>query len=168
MSADWARLYESTYADLLRFLMSKVWDEERARDLVQETFVRALEHQPDNPRAWLFSVAANLARDEARTAIRRKRHLTLLKSEEEARASVSNRSDPAEKEERREGVRQALGHLSERDREALLLWNAGLSYSEIAEQTGLSPGAIGTTLARARKRLVEEYDAMETDRVARN
>jgi RNA polymerase sigma factor (sigma-70 family) len=148
--------------------MSKVWDEERARDLVQETFVRALEHQPDNPRAWLFSVAANLARDEARTAIRRKRHLTLLKSEEEARASVSNRSDPAEKEERREGVRQALGHLSERDREALLLWNAGLSYSEIAEQTGLSPGAIGTTLARARKRLVEEYDAMETDRVARN
>ena len=64
MSADWARLYESTYADLLRFLMSKVWDEERARDLVQETFVRALEHQPDNPRAWLNLGAALFARGD--------------------------------------------------------------------------------------------------------
>ena len=54
---------------------------ERARDLAQDTFVRALRENPDNPRSWLFTVAANLARDEARTAIRRKRHLTLLKKD---------------------------------------------------------------------------------------
>ena len=46
-----------------------------------------------------------------------------------------------------------------RDREALLLWDAGMSYDEIATQTGLARGAIGTTLARARRRLVEAYDA---------
>jgi len=57
--------------------------------------------------------------------------------------------------------------LSERDREVLLLWQAGLSYGEIAQQTGLSVGAIGTTLARARKRLVEAYNSMEHDDVAR-
>ena len=44
------------------------------------------------------------------------------------------------------------------------LWDAGLDYAEIAKQTGLATGAIGTTLARARKRLVELYaDAEERD-----
>jgi len=38
-----------------------------------------------------------------------------------------------------------------------LLWDAGLSYTEIAEQSGLSVGAIGTTLARARRRLVDAH-----------
>ena len=56
-------------------------------------------------------------------------------------------------------VRAALDELTPRDREALLLWDAGMSYDEIAAQTGLARGAIGTTLARARRRLVEAYDA---------
>jgi RNA polymerase sigma-70 factor (ECF subfamily) len=51
----------------------------------------------------------------------------------------------------------ALGRLSERDREVLLLWDAGLNYDEIAKQTGLARGAIGTTLSRARRRLVEAH-----------
>ena len=36
-----------------------------------------------------------------------------------------------------------------------------MSYPEIAQQTGLALGAVGTTLARARKRLVDAYDRME-------
>jgi RNA polymerase sigma-70 factor (ECF subfamily) len=165
---DWGELYTAVYADLVRFLHAKVWDEERAKDLAQEVFVRALRHRPDNPRAWLFSVAANLARDEARSAVRRKRHLSLLKSEAEAEAEAPvDPSDGAEAAERAAVVRGALERLSERDREILLLWNAGLSYGEIAEQTGLSPGAIGTTLSRARTRLVREYEEMERGNVAR-
>ena len=53
----------------------------------------------------------------------------------------------------------ALDELSPRDREALLLWDSGLSYEEIAAQTGLARGAIGTTLSRARRRLVQAYEA---------
>lgn len=165
---DWGELYTAMYADLVRFLHAKVWDEERAKDLAQEVFVRALQHRPDNPRAWLFSVAANLARDEARGAVRRKRHLALLKSEAEAQADTSvDPADSVEADERAAAVRQALERLSQRDREILLLWNAGLSYGEIAQQTGLSPGAIGTTLSRARTRLVREYEEMEQGHVAR-
>lgn len=168
MSVDWSRVYRDTYGDLHRFLVGKVWDPERARDLVQETFVRALDHEPDNPRAWLFSVAANLARDEARTAIRRRGHLTLLKNEAEAAEAVSPEAPGRlEDAETRRRVEAAMGRLSERDREALLLWSAGNSYQDIAEITGLSPGAIGTTLARARARLLETYEGMEDD-AARN
>lgn len=168
VTIDWGDLYRSTYQDLVRYLHRKVWDAERARDLAQEVFVRALGEEPDRPRAWLFTVAANLARDEARTAIRRKRHLTLLKGEADV-AGPSSGADPErelQRKERREQVRRALDSLGERDREVLLLWDAGMNYKEIAEQTGLAPGAVGTTLARARHRLVEAHDELEKDHAA--
>jgi RNA polymerase sigma-70 factor (ECF subfamily) len=65
-------------------------------------------------------------------------------------------------------VRAALEALNDRDREVLLLWDAGLSYREIAEVTDLLVGAIGTTLARARRRLVEAHGEMEKEHAARN
>ena len=168
MGIDWNDLYRSTFPDLVRFLHRKVWDAERARDLAQEAFVRALAHEPKRPRAWLFQVAANLARDEVRMVVRRKKHLVLLKSE--AVASQADASDPAGELAERETwsrVKDALAELSEKDREVLLLWDAGQSYMEIARQTGLAVGAVGTTLARARRRLAEAYDKREQVDVAR-
>lgn len=168
MSIDWAGIYQETYEELARFLHRKVWDEERAHDLAQETFIRALQHEPENPRAWLFRVAANLAKDEARMVVRRKRHLTLLKTDAEVATPPTPQPDEAlEEKEQSERVRLALEALGERDREVLLLWDAGLDYHEIAAQTGLAVGAIGTTLSRARKRLVNSYDAQEGSNVAR-
>jgi RNA polymerase sigma-70 factor, ECF subfamily len=167
VSIDWGRLYEELYPKLVRYLHRKVWDADRARELAQEVFVRALRTQPNDARAWLFTVAANLARDEARMVIRRKKHLALLKVET---AADPPRVDPAaalEAEERASAVRQALESLTERDREVLLLWDAGLSYQEIAERTGLAPKAVGTTLGRARKRLVEAHAALEEKHAAR-
>lgn len=167
MSIDWNDLYRTTFPDLVRFLHRKVWDEDRARDLAQEAFVRALRHEPRRPRAWLFQVAANLARDEARTVLRRKKHLVLLKSEAESReASVKDPSADLDERQRWDDVKEALGTLSEKDREALLLWDAGQSYTEIANQLGLAVGAVGTTLARARRRLAEAYEAKGKANVA--
>src|SRR5947208_4439930 len=67
---DLADVYRSTYRALVRFLYRKVWDAERAEDLAQEAFARALVHKPENARGWLFVVAANMARDCARRAAR--------------------------------------------------------------------------------------------------
>jgi len=148
---------------VVRFLYRKVWDAERAEDLAQEVFVRALTHRPEKPRAWVFAVAANLARDEARAAVRRKRHLTLLKADPVAQPTVEPAADVlVEHDERVASVHQALSTLTPRDREILLLWDAGLSYPEIATQTGLALGAVGTTLARARRRLVDAHDRQHT------
>jgi len=136
VSADsLADIYRTTYRALVRFLYRKVWDAERAEDLAQEAFARAVVHKPDNARGWLFIVAANMARDEARRAARERRHLTLLTAEPREGAPASD--------------------------EVFLLWDAGLSYSEIAAHTGLAQGAVGTTLARARRRLVEAHEAGE-------
>ena len=166
-TVDWAEVYQEMYPALLRYLHRKVWDAERAAELAQDVFVRALAARPANPRAWLFTVAANVANDEARTVIRRRKHLALLRLEA---SSEPGRVDPVAvmaREERAEAVRRALATLTERDREALLLRDAGLSYPEIAAQTGLAIGAIGTTLCRARKRLVEAHASLEETHAAR-
>lgn len=164
MGDELEELYRTTYTTVVRFLYRKVWDADRAHDLAQEVFIRAMNHKPEKPRAWLFAVAANLARDEARAAIRRKRHLTLLKDDPITQPSMPQPADEAvEDDERRTKVDGALAALTKRDREVLLLWDAGMSYPEIAQQTGLAVGAVGTTLARARKRLVDAYDRMENE-----
>jgi RNA polymerase sigma factor (sigma-70 family) len=114
MPEDLAEVYKTTYAALVRFLYRKVWDAERAEDLAQEAFARALVHKPDNTRGWLFVVAANMARDEARRAARERRHLTLLKSEPDAVQSVPEEEIDADTQ--RAQVRDALEQLTPRDR----------------------------------------------------
>jgi RNA polymerase sigma factor (sigma-70 family) len=164
MADELEQLYQTTYQAVVRFLYRKVWDADRAEDLAQEVFMRALSHRPEKPRSWVFAVAANLARDEARAAIRRRRHLTLLSADPAGRPSSAPSADEmVEEDERQAEVRLALDSLTPRDREVLLLWDAGLSYPEIAERTGLAVGAIGTTLARARKRLVDAYERQHDD-----
>lgn len=175
VSVDWADVYRTSFADLVCYLYRKVWDAERAQDLAQEAFARVLDREQraagevvDNPRALVFTVAANLARDEARTVIRRRKHLALLKSDAESAAPPApDPVDDVERVRQREAAQGALGRLSDRDREALLLWDAGMSYEEIARQTGLAVGAVGTTLSRARRRLIAAYESMEGPHAAR-
>ena len=122
--------------------------------------MRAMESPPTNPRPWLFAVALNLARDDGRQAVRRDRQLALLAGEQ-AGAAAPAPDQLLERDERAAAVRAALDTLSETDRSALLLKAEGFSYEEIASAIGLAKGAIGTTLARARRRLVEAYRARE-------
>ena len=167
MKTDWAAVYRQTYPELVRYLLWSVRDEDKAQDMAQEAFARVLDRDPENARALVFKVAANLARDEARTVVRRKRHLALLKVEADVTVETSvSHADRAERSEEVDRLREAMEALSERDREVLLLWDAGLSYDEISEQTGLAKGALGTTIARAKKKLVAAYDALEANDAA--
>lgn len=157
-----AELYAQYRDSLIRMLHRRTGDRDRAEELTQEVFARAVAAPPRNPRPWLFAVALNLVREEGRRAVRQGRRLELYKGEQETEAASPD--DEYARDERITLVRAALGALSERDREALLLQAEGLSYDEIAQSTGLAKGAIGTTLARARRRLVEAYRAKEGDR----
>jgi RNA polymerase sigma-70 factor, ECF subfamily len=155
-------LYRQYHRSLVRMLYRRTGDQDRAEDLAQEVFARALAAPPDSPRPWLFAVALNLVRDDGRRAVRQGRRLQLLKAE-----SPSSAPDPHHELERGEKaalVHDALAQLRDLDREVLLLKAEGFDYDEIAATTGLSRGAIGTTLARARRRLVEVYRAKERDR----
>ena len=162
MTGDVAQLFETYHESLVRMLWRRTGDRDRAEDIAQETFARAVVAPPRNPRPWLFAVALNLVREDARKGLRQGRRLQLLKNEQEpapAPDAVLERNEEVAR------VRSALAELNERDREALLLKAEGFNYDEIAETLGLAKGAIGTTLSRARRRLVDAYRDMEgTDR----
>lgn len=159
MTADMARLFDEYYPSLVRMLYRRTGDRDRAEDLAQETFARAVAAPPDNPRPWLFAVALNLVREDGRKAVTRGRRLELLRGEQDR--PIAGPDVDLDRNEEVALVRAALARLNERDREALLLKAEGFGYDEIASTLGLAKGAVGTTLARARRRLVEAYRAQD-------
>lgn len=156
---DVAELFRLYHASLVRMLYRRTGDHDRAEDLAQETFARAVAAPPLNPRPWLFAVALNLVREDGRRAVRQGRRLQLLRAEHPSSTPAPDAE--FDRAESQAAVRAALATLGERDREALLLKAEGFDYEEIAATLGLAKGAIGTTLARARRRLVEAYRAQE-------
>ncbi|MEP6764128.1 MAG: RNA polymerase sigma factor [Gemmatimonadaceae bacterium] len=158
--SDIDRLFREYFTPLVRYLERQVGDRDSAEELVQETFVRAMRHEMRiNERAWLFTTATNLLRDYARRDQRQRRHHEHIQHEEFERERDSIRSameTPADPSP----TQQALYSLGERDRSALLLCEEGFSYDEIARMIGLSPQSVGTTLSRARKRVLQNYESL--------
>ena len=152
-------MYTQYRDSLVRVLYRRTGDRDRAEELTQEVFARAVAAPPRNPRPWLFAVALNLVREEGRKATRQGRRLELYRAE--LPTETSSPDEDLIRDEKVRRVREALSGLTDRDREVLLLQAEGFNYDEIAETTGLAKGAIGTTLARARRRLVEAYRARE-------
>lgn len=160
---DVDRLFRDYHGPLVRFLTRRLGDRDWAEEVAQETFLRAMKQGTIvSERSWLFAVATNLVRDEARKDVRRRRRLELLR--EQARAEEAVDPEPLTLERAQEAAmaRKALDMLVERDREALLMREEGLDYTEIAAALELSVASVGTTLARARRRLVEAYESLQS------
>ena len=80
---DVDRLFRTYNTALVRYLTRRLGDRDWAEEVAQETFLRALRQETlTNERAWLFAVATNLVRDEARKASRQRRQLALVAEEE--------------------------------------------------------------------------------------
>src|ERR1700760_1429798 len=65
-------LFEQLHVPVFRYLLRKTRDSGRAEDITQETFLRLFRHLSadrllDNPKAWIFTVANNLAVDASRS-----------------------------------------------------------------------------------------------------
>lgn len=132
-----------------------------AEDLLQETFLRVVRsigryQHVGRFEAWLFRIAANLARDHARRRSHADDHNVAGGSDAElglARAATAD-GDPARRLADREAAQrlsEAIRRLPYADREIILLrHSAGLSFREIA---GLLGVPLGTALARAHRAL---------------
>jgi RNA polymerase sigma-70 factor (ECF subfamily) len=164
MPVDVERLFREYHGTLVRYLTRRLGDRDWAEEVTQETFVRALRQDAIvNERSWLFAVASNLVRDEARKVARQRQHLQLLAAE--AREQELATPDDAEELSPRRAkdaacARRALDTLAERDRQALLLKAEGLNYDEIAAVLEIEKTSVGTTLSRARRRLADTFDAL--------
>src|SRR3954469_15032801 len=162
---DLDRLFREYHQPLVRYLTRRLGDRDWAEEVAQETFLRAVKQESIvSERSWLFAVATNLVRDEARKDIRRRRRLEVLREQSRADEVVDPEPLTVERAEEAAIARKALDQLTERDREALLMREEGLDYVEIATALELSFASVGTTLARARRRLVEAYESLQHPR----
>ena len=147
-------LYAQHFDELVRFCTMLCRDAERSLDLVQETFLRALEHEeqlapllPEQRRAWLYRTARNLFLDEAKRNTRFLRLQQLLYEGE-------SEDEP--------GFAQAetallLLRLPPEDRTLFRLrYLEGYSAAELGELFGMPPATVRTRLARARQLLQRE------------
>lgn len=136
-----------------------------AEDAVQEAFLSAWKALPKfrmdaQFSTWLYRLTINAATDILR---RRKREPDCPEGAQSLAQCPDTADTPeeaAQRKERREQVRRAIGALSENHRKILLLREVtGLKYEEIAVALELSPGTVRSRLARARKELREKLQA---------
>lgn len=151
-------LFAAHYSKLYRVVQRLSGEPDLAADVVQGAFVRLLQRGslPENPEAWLISVAMNLLRNEKTTERRRLRLLAPLAAPEPAAAPPSLEQASRSAIARRE-VRAALERLDERDRMLLILRAEGYRYRDLAAALELNEASVGTLLARARRAFVAAY-----------
>ncbi len=150
-------IYDAHHRELASFVRTLERDPAAADDIVSESFVRLIDavrrgRVPEQPRAWLFRVAANLVIDGGRRRAVVGRFLGRL---------VDHRTAPPPDEEilRDESSREvldALAILTPDARTALMLAAHGFSGHEIAESLGRSDLATRALICRARLRLREQ------------
>jgi RNA polymerase sigma factor (sigma-70 family) len=152
-------LFHSHFHRLVRYLDRLSGDPELAADLAQETFVKLHRRGalPDNPEAWLITVAMNLFRNARSTAARRRRLLTVARVEASLGDPAPAPGQLLEGMDAPERVRAAIDRLGERDRQLLLLRAEGYGYRELAATLGLNETSVGTLLARAKRAFREVY-----------
>ena len=146
---------------LIRFALSLTGDLDLARDLAQETILRALRSKKQldqiaQLKAWLFSILINAWRDDCRRRARRPRHDAILENQ------LGKSLDPQMGLEKREELEQVLNYfcqLPETQRQVIHLRAVeGFSIAEIAEMLGTNSNNVKTNLSLARKKLRQKFD----------
>lgn len=153
------------YAVLFRLTQ----DAEEARDLTQETFLRALKAVKNfrgdaDLKTWLYRIAINESHNRFRWWKRRHREKTFSLDAEINSAEMSihetlpgNSENPeieTLRRERQTALRQALINLPENFREAIILRDIqGLSYEEVAAALETNIGTVKSRIARGREEL---------------
>jgi RNA polymerase sigma-70 factor (ECF subfamily) len=145
--------YESA---LIGYAATILHDTDRARDVVQDTFIRLCQQDPEKVRAslksWLFTVCRNRALD----LLRKDKHTEPIEDIRWKRVAGPGLQpdEQAEFEEKLARVMKLMERLSENQRECILLkFQQGLSYQEIEKVTGLTQGNIGFLIHTGLKRL---------------
>ncbi len=169
-AAAFERLVVERSSDVYALLYRLTSDAEEARDLTQETFLRAFQsisrfRGDADLKTWIYRIAINQARNRWRWWRRRRRDVTVSldgnsgNSEQPLSASLRNVDAPDPEQEtlareREDQLREALLGLRPSYREAVILRDVeGFSYEEIATTLEISIGTVKSRISRGRLEL---------------
>lgn len=158
-NSDFERLFTEEAAPLLAFLTYRVGDPALAEDVLADAFERALrarrrfDPRRGTQKAWLYTIALNLVRDQGRRRGAEKRALEGAAAREVARPAI----DTLDRVETRDRLARAMEVLSDEEREVVALrFAADLEVGEIARVTGVRRSTAHGRLYRGLARLREE------------
>jgi len=162
------RRYQTRVVHLVSRLLN---DREVSEDIAQEVFVRVHLHRRNYRTGskfstWLFTIAANLAKNEMRRRKRRRNWSSLDEMQETLKdASLqfadkkSNRQEDLEREQLSGVVGEAIATLPDRYRIALVLRDIeGLAYEEIGLALKIPGGTVRSRINRARLMLKRKLE----------
>jgi RNA polymerase sigma-70 factor, ECF subfamily len=155
---NFERFFRDEHTRVLRLAIAWSGDHQLARDITQETFLRAYREWShvstlDVPRAWLRRVTVNLLIDSHR---RRRRERSALERHGTGTTTVSF-SDPAATD-----WWDAVRRLPDRQRAVVALYYLDdHSIVEVAAVLGIAEGTVKSTLAQARKALARTLSIEE-------
>ena len=157
------RFYKKYSARLLNFILSHVESFADAEEILQDTFVSALDSLPlFSYKSSLFTWLCGIAKHEIADFYRKKKIKTILFShlpflEELATQALGPEEKLIRKELKRE-IKAVFKKLSEGYRQVLRLkYQEGYTVSQIAQKLGLSFKAVESRLFRARLAFQKEY-----------
>lgn len=158
--AELVKRYQGRVTNLISRVLN---DRECSDDLAQEVFVRVYVHRRNYRRGakfstWLFTIAANLAKNEIRRRVRRRNWFSLDALQEVLSDSTMALADPTEGQEtslqraQLQGlIGKAIAAVPEKYRLALVLRDVeGLAYEEIGQVLGIPGGTVRSRINRAR------------------
>ena len=154
-------------AALLRYAERIVRDSSSAQDVVQNVFIKLFKAWPEGShptkqlRAWLYRVTHN----EAVDLIRRESRLRRLHENGAAEADVlrcTGSGCASSESEKQAVVLDMLRDLHPREQQVVQLrLEEGLSYKEIGEIAGRSPGNVGNILHHAVRKLARRVQQLQ-------
>lgn len=169
------RLVAEHSGEVYALLFRLTSDPEEARDLTQETFLRAFQsiarfRGDASLKTWIYRIAVNQARNRWRWWRRRRRDVTVsLDATDEQRdqplaATLPSENSPSPEQqtlarEREAQLHEALCGLRRSYREAVILRDVdGFSYEEIAQTLQISIGTVKSRISRGRLELRRQLE----------
>ncbi|MBT6253969.1 RNA polymerase sigma factor [Candidatus Uhrbacteria bacterium] len=159
------QIYDEYYPKLYAYILARVRHRERAEDIVQQTFVKAMQHfhsykakRGATIGSWLFTIAKHTFLDEQKKIVK----VSLVEDSalEHLAPSIDSALDILIELEddaviKEEIVRmwKTIDTLTKEEQEVIRLkYIAGLSYKDISALTGVKPNTLAQLLRRALKK----------------
>jgi RNA polymerase sigma factor (sigma-70 family) len=139
-----------------------------ADDLAAEVFLIAFQRRRTynaayaDARPWLYGIATNLVGRRRRDEVRLLRAIARSGANAPAESFAEQVLDRVAAQAIRGRLASALGRLSGRQRDVLLLLASGLSCQEIATAIGIPTGTVASRLARARHKVRAELQDLNS------
>lgn len=156
MDSNFENIYKEQYPKVKRLCSGYVnGDDDLAKDLAQEVFIKVWEHldsfrNESSISTWIYRITVNTCLMQ----LRRKTRTVPLKNIDKSEADDHN-EDEVQKEKQLTQLHACISKLFDFDKSVILLELEGLPQREIAEVTGLTHESVRVRIHRIKEKLLK-------------